>query len=1133
MAAPLNTRSTRINSICTLPFILLASLLISLSGCARESKEELILSVSDAEAEQFAEELLDDVTLDVADDLEVSLWASEELLSDPVGINFDNHGRAWIATTTRRRTSVPDAGAVSQWFHDNLSWRSVEDRRDFLRHELTPENSDENIWLPDFNEDGIHDLRDLVIERDTVHLLEDLTGNGYANQAKMMDWDLYDEVSEFSGAILYHEGDIFLGIAPDMWRISDSNGDGTWDAPESISHGYGVHYGFSGHGMSGLKVGPDGRIYWTIGDIGLNIEGDEGEHWYYPDEGAIMRSEPDGSNFEVFATGVRNIHEFDFDKYGNLVAVDNDGPSGDADRLVYLVDGSDSGWRNYWQIGKYTDPKNNDYSVWLNEGTNLPYFDDQPAHILPPLAPSYRGPAGMVYNPGTALNDEWKDHFFSASFVGSTTQSGINAFTLEENGASYQLDTSRVVLKGFLSTSLDFGTDGALYSTDWIEGWATKGTGRVWQIDTQDDEGSSIRTETKNLLMEDFVDRPSEELLDLLNHEDMRVRKKAQFEIVERGDTQYFIEALEQTEHQLGRIHGIWGLAQAGRRNPEVVKPLIDYLNDADPEIRAQAAKMLGDVRYGPAAGSLIPLLQDEHSRVRFFAAEALGRMAYKPAIEPITEMLRTNNDEDAYLRNAGFIALERIGDTEALAELSAHPSRSVRIAALVALRRLNSPDVALFLDDEDELIVTEAARAINDEEFLEEELPHLAQMLDQKRVMNEPLLRRAVNANLYGGTQEDAARLANFTVREDVSEDLKVEALNTLKSWPESSDLDRVTGMYRGTVRNNPAVARQALEPVLTQILTEGSSAIKMAGVRLAGTLKSTTAYPEILGLINNDPSVDVRIASLNSLLDADYDQMEEVISAALNDEEQAVRMNALSHIPNLTLPAEATVALLEDVLKSGTVEERQVALNTLGKIEEQASYAALNHQMDLMINEDLAQEVQLDLVLAVEAVNSEPLHARLHKYQSEKPNEDYEVKYVESLYGGNSEEGERIFMDHADAQCFRCHTDGGGAGPDLTLAGRSLTREHVLESLIDPSAEISPGYGTVSLTLQNGETIRGILSGETESRIIVSQGNQEQEIDKSDISERVNSPSAMPAMGDILTRSELRDLVEYLSTK
>ena len=167
-----------------------------------------------------------------------------------------------------------------------------------------------------------------------------------------------DPTYDLAGGILYNEGDLLIGSAPGVWRLKDENGDGTIDKQIVISEGYSIHPAFGGHGISGLTTGPDGRIYWEVGDIGLDVTDKEGKRWSYPNQGAVMRSEPDGSNFEVFATGIRNLQEFSFDEYGNLISVDNDGDhEGETERVVYIPNGSDSGWRSNWQYGKYTDPE--------------------------------------------------------------------------------------------------------------------------------------------------------------------------------------------------------------------------------------------------------------------------------------------------------------------------------------------------------------------------------------------------------------------------------------------------------------------------------------------------------------------------------------------------------------------------------------------------------------------------------------------------------------------------------------------------------------------------------------------------------------------------------------------------------
>ena len=399
-----------------------------------------------------------------------------------------------------------------------------------------------------------------------------------------------------------------------------------------ISEGYSIHPAFGGHGISGVTMGPDGRIYWEVGDIGLDVTDKSGKRWSYPNQGAVMRSEPDGSNFEVFATGIRNLQEFSFDEYGNLISVDNDGDhQGETERVVYIPNGSDSGWRSNWQYGKYTDAKNNRYNVWMDENMFKPRFAGQAAHIVPPVAAYHAGPSGMVYNPGTALTDEWRNYFFVSSFPGAAAGARIYGFKLKADGAGFSLEDDKVLLRGILTVGLKFGPDGALYLADWITGWDSKNKGRIWKLDSPAAAASPMRAEVRTLIAANFGTRSATDLSTLLRHVDMRIRQKAQFELVRRGDVKSLLAAAKDPANQLARIHGVWGVAQLARTakgGAQHAPLLVPFLTDADGEIRAQAAKMIGDLRYAQAAAKLVPLLADSAPRARFFAAEALGRIA-------------------------------------------------------------------------------------------------------------------------------------------------------------------------------------------------------------------------------------------------------------------------------------------------------------------------------------------------------------------------------------------------------------------------------------------------------------------------------------------------------------------------
>src|SRR5690625_5572295 len=98
--------------------------------------------------------------------------------------------------------------------------------------------------------------------------------------------------------------------------------------------------------------------------------------------------------------------------------------------------------------------------------------------------------------------------------------------------------------------------------------------------------------------------------MELMAHEDMRIRKKSQFELVGRDEVSSLEKVAASSSNQLARIHGIWGLAQLGRKDPEAVTPLIGYLNNTDTEIRAQEDRILVDVKSKTVEDTLLQLLE-------------------------------------------------------------------------------------------------------------------------------------------------------------------------------------------------------------------------------------------------------------------------------------------------------------------------------------------------------------------------------------------------------------------------------------------------------------------------------------------------------------------------------------------
>ena len=114
--------------------------------------------------------------------------------------------------------------------------------------------------------------------------------------------------------------------------------------------------------------------------------------------------------------------------------------------------------------------------------------------------------------------------------------------------------------------------------------------------------------------------------------------------------------------------------------------------------------------------------------------------------------------------------------------------------------------------------------------------------------------------------------------------------------------------------------------------------------------------------------------------------------------------------------------------------------------------------------------------------------------------------------LEGGDPERGQAIAFRNSTAQCMKCHAYddyGGNAGPRLNGVGSRLSRAQILESLILPSAQLAPGYGTVILAMKDGRKISGVLQAEDEQQLTVQVGNQEPVVlPKDEIATRTQCP-------------------------
>ena len=385
---------------------------------------------------------------------QIELFAAEPDVANVVAFDIDHRGRIYVCESYRQDRGVTDNRAHDeQWVLADLAAETVQDRIDYHKRLL----GDAAITYAQ------HD--------DRIRRIEDTDGDGRVDHSVIFA-NGFHGLEEGTGAgVLARGNDAYFTCIPKLWKLIDKEGDGIADERVVLSDGYGVRVAFRGHDLHGLLIGPDGRLYFSIGDRGYHITTADGRVLANPESGAVFRCELDGTGLEVFATGMRNPQELAFNDLGDLFSVDNNSDSGDKARIIQILEDGDSGWRMHYQYLPDRGPFNRE-RIWE------PFHPEQPAYIVPPIANLTDGPSGLAFYPGTGFGDFLKNTFLICDFRGGPANSGIRSFTLDPDGAFHKLAQDSDPIWTVLATDLAFGPDGSLYVSDWVDGWTGLGKGK-------------------------------------------------------------------------------------------------------------------------------------------------------------------------------------------------------------------------------------------------------------------------------------------------------------------------------------------------------------------------------------------------------------------------------------------------------------------------------------------------------------------------------------------------------------------------------------------------------------------------------------------------------------------------------
>jgi cytochrome c oxidase cbb3-type subunit III len=135
-----------------------------------------------------------------------------------------------------------------------------------------------------------------------------------------------------------------------------------------------------------------------------------------------------------------------------------------------------------------------------------------------------------------------------------------------------------------------------------------------------------------------------------------------------------------------------------------------------------------------------------------------------------------------------------------------------------------------------------------------------------------------------------------------------------------------------------------------------------------------------------------------------------------------------------------------------------------------------------------------------------------------------------------GDISAGEAIFWTKGGCgQCHRVGTKGSSLGPDLTRVGRQRSIAHLRTSLLQPDADVTPGYATITVITREGKKIVGVERNfDNFSAQLTDLSGKYYSFEREDVTSMKREPrSLMPSTyGQLLSQTETNNLLAYLSS-
>ena len=547
----------------------------------------LCVLFANAAAEQHAPENATKA-MDLHEQLQVQLFASEPMLANPSNIAVDHRGRVWVCEIVNYRLQFP-------WNQDKIR-----------------EDGDRILILEDSDQDGVAD-------KQTVFY-----------QGRDID-------SPHGICILGNQ--VVVSSGSRVFVFYDDNGDDRADRKEVLFSGIrGVQHD---HGIHAFVFGPDGKLYFNFGnaggqlldrdgqpitDLAGNIVKDDRNPYQ---QGMVFRCDLDGSNVETLGWNFRNNWEVAVDSFGTLWQSDNDDDGNFGTRINYVMEFGNYGYRDELTGAGWRQRR-----IGMHEVRPKRHWHLRDPGVIPNLLQTGAGsPAGICIYEGSLLPPVFANQMIHCD----PGKNVVRSYPVSPAGAGYSATTVKLIdgkeNAWFRPVDVSVAGDGSLFVADWYDAGvgghraADARRGRIFRVIPREHDGRYRPRQ-----FDSAAPLAIAEAIEALQSPNLATRYVAWQSLHDRqADAEPALLELLSSHNPRMRARALWLLGKIQGRTTHYV---LKATQDDDPNIRIAGLRIARQMVTATGENTLVEaigaLAGDPHPHVRRECAIALRQLKDK-----------------------------------------------------------------------------------------------------------------------------------------------------------------------------------------------------------------------------------------------------------------------------------------------------------------------------------------------------------------------------------------------------------------------------------------------------------------------------------------------------------------------